>query len=100
MFGQAESELRRYLKLGKPHDVYLGMHERLHAHADSVYASFNKVLTDFVGEEWRGKVIAAGCDGVNIGENNSVSTRLKAGNDSFLTVHWVAYDLSWQFLVQ
>ena len=93
----AEQEIiyGRYLKLGKPHDVYLGIHECSHVHADGVYASINKVLTDVVGEEWREKVIAAGCDGasVNIGKNNSVSTRLKDGNDSFLTVHCVAHRL-------
>ena len=85
----------RYLKFGKPHDVFLGVTPCPSATADGIYSSINTVLTESIGEEWQNKAIAAGCDGatVNLGCNNSVATRLKKEHPYFLVVHCVAHRL-------
>jgi hypothetical protein len=86
----------RFLERGEPRDVFVSLEDIEHAHADGVFASINRSMTEFAGADWTSKLVGAGCDGasVNLGTKNSVATRLMGENREYvITVHCIAHRL-------
>lgn len=90
----------RILEDGIPVNHFLKIVELSHAHADGVYDVINRTLSEAVGENWKDKLVGAGCDGaaVNLGVRNSVATRLQDGHPHIQMIHCVAHRLELSIL--
>ena len=86
----------RYVKDGTPTTSYLSLQGVQHANAQGVYEAIDRAFTSHGLEGWKDKLVGVGCDGapVNIGKQNSVSTRIQGeDNRHVLIIHCVAHRL-------
>ncbi|XP_070559090.1 zinc finger protein 862-like isoform X2 [Ptychodera flava] len=85
----------RILDKGYPRDILVGLEDLQHAHADGVFDAIGRAMQSFAGENWLDKLVAAGSDGasVNLGNHDSVRTRLQQGRDYIVAIHCVAHRL-------
>lgn len=84
----------RYLCEGRPRNVYLQIVSPNHAHAEGIFDAICACLDGKIAG-WKDKLISFGTDGasVNLGANNSITTRFLNEQPYILPVHCIAHRL-------
>lgn len=80
---------------GQPVEFFIGLEDLEHAHAQGVFDAVCRAMTKFGCPDWLDKLVGAGSDGasVNVGDGNSVKTRLREGRQYVVFTHCVAHRL-------
>jgi hypothetical protein len=80
---------------GEPKDLFVGLEDLEHAHAQGVFDSIDRAMLKFGCADWKEKLVGVGCDGanVNLGSNDSVATRMSQNRPYVLPIHCVAHRL-------
>ena len=86
---------------GLPVNYYLGLADVEHAHAEGVYTAIDNTFRSLGINDWKDRVIGAGCDGasVNVGNSYSIAMRVRDQDHLYvLIVYFTAYHLELEVL--